>query len=76
MTRESMQALQADIPRCEKHVNDCRQRMLKEFDSWYKEAFIGGEDKEEKKDGVEETKEDDTKKVRAIILMESCVCRK
>ena len=67
MTKESVQALRAEIPVCEKSVNDCRQRMLKEFDSWYKEAFIGGEDKEEKKEVMEETKEEDTKKVWTTI---------
>ena len=53
----TIQALRAEIPHCEKHVNDCRQRLLKEFDTWYKEAFIGGEEKEERRDGADEAKE-------------------
>ena len=78
MTQESMQALRAEIPLCDKHVNNCRQRMLREFDSWYKEAFIGGEDKEEKKDDIEESKvsvKEDIKKVLRQCWGLIVVCR-
>ena len=46
---ETVQALKMEIPYCEQHVNQCRQRMLTEFDAWYHASFIG--------DGVEDLQE-------------------
>ena len=36
-----LQALHADIPYCEQYTQQSRQRLLQEFDIWYKIAFIG-----------------------------------
>ena len=62
-----MQALRAEIPYCEQYVNQCRQRMLKEFDKWYKMAFVGGEEVEEEANTSEGDK--DPKKNKAKVCM-------
>lgn len=38
---EELQNTKSEIMYCEKLVNQCRQRLLSEFDSWYTESFLG-----------------------------------
>lgn len=38
---EELQNTKSEILYCEKLVNQCRQRLLTEFDSWYAESFLG-----------------------------------
>lgn len=38
---EDLQNTKSEILYCEKLVNQCRQRLLNEFDSWYTESFLG-----------------------------------
>lgn len=36
-----LQNIKSEVTYCEKLVNQCRQRLLSEFDSWYAESFLG-----------------------------------
>ncbi|KAK3744893.1 hypothetical protein QZH41_013769 [Actinostola sp. cb2023] len=38
---EELQNIKSEVFYCEKLVNQCRQRLLTEFDSWYTESFLG-----------------------------------
>lgn len=67
---EAMQSLKAEVPYCEQYVNQCRRRMVKEFDSWYKVSFIGGEDGEES-DGGEEEREQKRERMKKVCVFSS-----
>ncbi|EDO44491.1 predicted protein [Nematostella vectensis] len=38
---EELKSTKSDVTYCEKLVDQCRQRLLTEFDSWYTESFLG-----------------------------------
>ena len=44
-SRDSYQLVNEEIIYCEQFVAKSRQRLLEEFDKWYKESFIKQEDK-------------------------------
>ena len=44
-SRDSYQLVNEEITYCEQFVAKSRQRLLEEFDKWYKESFIRQEDK-------------------------------
>ena len=37
----SLEATRAEVPLCLEYVMQSRRRLLKEFESWFKNAFIG-----------------------------------
>ncbi|CAH2281813.1 kinesin KIF9 isoform X1 [Pelobates cultripes] len=41
---EELQDLKAEVQYCQKLVDQCRQRLLTEFEAWYNESFIISED--------------------------------
>lgn len=44
-THDAYLLVKEEIAYCEQYVTKSRQRLLQEFDKWYKESFIGQEDK-------------------------------
>lgn len=38
-----LQSVKSDIQCCEKHVSQCRKKLLTEFDIWYAECYVGDE---------------------------------
>lgn len=38
---DELQNVKCEVSYCEKLVNQCRQRLLTEFDNWYSESFLG-----------------------------------
>ena len=61
MYREKYQALQnlrSDICYCDKIVNQCRQRLLVEFNAWYADCFMPVEEIQDKNEDTESLKEE------------------
>ena len=52
--------MQAELQYCRQYVDQCRTRLLAEFDAWYKLAFLG--DGGEEEGGREEEKEEGKRK--------------
>ena len=51
-SRDSYQLVNEEITYCEQYVAKSRQRLLEEFDKWYKESFIRQEDKNKPEDSA------------------------
>ena len=47
-TFNTLELLQSELPFCEQYTQQSRTRLIKEFDVWYKSAFIGDCGKSEK----------------------------
>ena len=57
-----LQVLQSEVPYCERYIQESRKKLLSEFDTWFKMAFIGssgGEDSKAMDDKGESTMIDD-----------------
>ncbi|KAL5503458.1 hypothetical protein EMCRGX_G010412 [Ephydatia muelleri] len=63
---EQLQARQAEMQYCKQYINQCRDRLLSEFDVWYAKSFLGlqqgpvstdGEIPKSKQDAVESDQE-------------------
>lgn len=56
---DCLQDLRSDVSYCENLVNQCRQRLISEFEGWYADCFMPVAEESEK---TEDSKSDDSKK--------------
>jgi kinesin family protein 6/9 len=38
---EELRAIKAEVQHCQRYVDQCRQRLIQEFDTWYEECYLG-----------------------------------
>ncbi|XP_033728379.1 kinesin-like protein KIF9 [Pecten maximus] len=48
---EELKNLKAEVQYCQKLVEQCRQRLVNEFDNWYSESFVGPSDEAQTSQG-------------------------
>jgi len=40
---EELRVIRAEVSHCQKYVDQCRQRLIQEFDTWYEESYLAGD---------------------------------
>lgn len=49
---EALQRVQAEVTYCQRLVEQCRARLLTEFEAWYQAAFLGEAASEQNESGM------------------------